>query len=110
MWFTGMFNTQIIAPVIPPSMAFIVFGVSANVLITQLFVAGIVPGSMMGTALIVTWLVVALAAGVEVNTLPPEEYARMLEKSQVVYEKHKDAIGAEVVDRAQSILADMRKK
>lgn len=50
------------------------------------------------------------AAGVEVNTLTPEEYARMLEKSQVVYEKHKDAIGAEVVDRAQSILADMRKK
>ncbi|HLP71105.1 MAG TPA: TRAP transporter substrate-binding protein [Rhizobium sp.] len=50
------------------------------------------------------------AAGVEVNTLSPEEYARMLEKSQVVYEKHKETIGAEVVDRVQSILADMRKK
>ncbi|MDI6838723.1 MAG: DctP family TRAP transporter solute-binding subunit, partial [Rhizobiaceae bacterium] len=50
------------------------------------------------------------AAGVEVNTLSPEEYARMLEKSQVVYEKHKDEIGADVVDRVQSILADMRKK
>ncbi|RCW25858.1 tripartite ATP-independent transporter DctP family solute receptor [Ciceribacter lividus] len=49
-------------------------------------------------------------AGVEVNTLSPEEYARMLEKSQVVYEKHKDEIGADVVDRVQSILADMRKK
>ncbi len=50
------------------------------------------------------------AAGVEVNTLSPEEYARMLEKSQVVYEKHKETIGAEVVDRVQNILADMRKK
>ncbi len=50
------------------------------------------------------------AAGVEVNTLSPEEYARMLQKSQVVYEKHKDEIGADVVDRVQSILADMRKK
>src|SRR5690606_14530955 len=48
----------IIAPVIPPSMAFIVFGVAANVSITQLFMAGIVPGIMMGVALIVTWLIV----------------------------------------------------
>ncbi|WP_455274051.1 TRAP transporter large permease [Rhizobium herbae] len=48
----------IIAPVIPPSMAFIVFGVSANVSITQLFMAGIVPGLLMGVALIATWLIV----------------------------------------------------
>ncbi|RYC04681.1 TRAP transporter large permease [Ciceribacter ferrooxidans] len=48
----------VIAPVIPPSMAFIVFGVSANVSITQLFMAGIVPGLLMGIALVVTWLLV----------------------------------------------------
>jgi tripartite ATP-independent transporter DctM subunit len=48
----------IIAPVIPPSMAFIVFGVAANVSITQLFMAGIVPGIMMGLSLIVAWLIV----------------------------------------------------
>lgn len=48
----------VIAPVIPPSMAFIVFGVAANVSITQLFMAGIVPGLMMGFALIATWLIV----------------------------------------------------
>jgi TRAP-type transport system large permease protein len=49
----------VIAPVIPPSMAFIVFGVAANVSITQLFMAGIVPGLMMGIALVITWLIVA---------------------------------------------------
>ncbi|MFN7011996.1 MAG: TRAP transporter large permease [Allorhizobium sp.] len=55
----------VIAPVIPPSMAFIVFGVSANVSITQLFMAGIVPGLMMGIALIVTWLIVVRKDKVE---------------------------------------------
>lgn len=49
------------------------------------------------------------AAGVKFNTLSPEEHKKMLEKSQVVYEKHKKEIGADVVDRVQAILADMRK-
>ncbi|HWL58491.1 MAG TPA: TRAP transporter large permease subunit [Paracoccus sp. (in: a-proteobacteria)] len=48
----------VIAPVIPPSMAFIVFGVAANVSISKLFMAGIVPGILMGLSLIVTWLLV----------------------------------------------------
>ncbi|RKK02421.1 TRAP transporter large permease subunit [Pseudoroseomonas wenyumeiae] len=45
----------IIAPVIPPSIGYIVFGVAANVSITSLFLAGIVPGVMMGLALAATW-------------------------------------------------------
>lgn len=45
----------IIAPVIPPSIGYIVFGVAANVSITSLFLAGIVPGLLMGAALAVTW-------------------------------------------------------
>lgn len=55
----------VIAPVIPPSMAFIVFGVAANVSITQLFMAGIVPGLLMGISLVATWLIVVRKDKVE---------------------------------------------
>jgi tripartite ATP-independent transporter DctM subunit len=49
----------IIAPVIPPSSGFILFGVIGGVSISKLFMAGIFPGILMGLALIVTWWVVA---------------------------------------------------
>ena len=45
----------IIAPIIPPSIGFVVFGVAAQVSITKLFLAGIFPGIMMGVALWITW-------------------------------------------------------
>jgi tripartite ATP-independent transporter DctM subunit len=45
----------IIAPIIPPSIGFVIFGVAANVSITRLFLAGIVPGLLIGAALWITW-------------------------------------------------------
>jgi TRAP-type transport system large permease protein len=48
----------IIAPVIPPSIAFIIFGVAANVSITRLFMAGIFPGLLMAMMLVLTWMLV----------------------------------------------------
>ncbi|MDO5091038.1 MAG: TRAP transporter large permease subunit [Cardiobacteriaceae bacterium] len=45
----------IIAPIIPPSIPFIIFGVTSGVSITRLFMAGIVPGLLMGIALAVLW-------------------------------------------------------
>jgi tripartite ATP-independent transporter DctM subunit len=49
----------IIAPVIPPSIGFILFGVAGNVSITKLFLAGIVPGILMGLAIGIAWWIVA---------------------------------------------------
>ena len=48
-------SASIIAPVIPPSIAFVIFGVAANVSISKLFMAGIVPGLMLGASLWITW-------------------------------------------------------
>ncbi len=52
-------SAGIIAPVIPPSIGFVIFGVAANVSITKLFLAGIFPGLMMGLSIAVAWFLVA---------------------------------------------------
>jgi tripartite ATP-independent transporter DctM subunit len=49
----------IIAPVIPPSIGFVIFGVAANVSIPQLFLAGLFPGILMGVSLVFAWWWVA---------------------------------------------------
>ena len=45
----------IIAPIIPPSVPFILIGVAGNISIAKLFMGGIAPGLMMGMALLLTW-------------------------------------------------------
>ena len=48
-------SAGIIAPIIPPSIGFVIFGVSANVSISKLFMAGIFPGIWLAAALWFTW-------------------------------------------------------
>ncbi|HSI59579.1 MAG TPA: TRAP transporter large permease subunit [Ideonella sp.] len=45
----------IIAPVVPPSIALVVFGVAAQLSITKLFLTGLFPGLMMALTLAFTW-------------------------------------------------------
>lgn len=46
----------IIAPIIPPSIPLIIIGVAGGISIGKLFLAGIVPGLIMGVTLVVMWL------------------------------------------------------
>ncbi|SDN71168.1 TRAP transporter large permease [Bacillus sp. OK048] len=56
---TGLIaSAGIIAPILPPSIPLIIFGVTSGVSITSLFMAGIVPGIMMGIGLVIVWTLV----------------------------------------------------
>jgi tripartite ATP-independent transporter DctM subunit len=66
-------SAGIIAPVIPPSIGFVIFGVAGNVSISKLFMAGIVPGIMLGASLWVTWWWLARRELVQV---PPRKNMR----------------------------------
>ncbi|NVO07719.1 MAG: TRAP transporter large permease subunit [Rhodoferax sp.] len=45
----------VIAPIVPPSMPFIIFGVTTNTSVSALFVAGIVPALLRAGGLVVVW-------------------------------------------------------
>ncbi|WP_029351066.1 TRAP transporter large permease subunit [Bosea sp. 117] len=47
--------SSVIGPIIPPSIGFVIFGVIGGVSITKLFLAGLVPGLIIGLALAVAW-------------------------------------------------------
>lgn len=72
----------IIAPIIPPSMPFVIYGVTTNTSISALFISGIVPGLIMGVGLIVAWRYVlrdlSLPAG---QPLPLRERLRATAKA-----------------------------
>jgi tripartite ATP-independent transporter DctM subunit len=65
-----------IAPVIPPSIGFIVFGVASGVSISKLFLAGIVPGLMLGVGLALAWWFISRREIVE--TPPKRSRAEVL--------------------------------
>ncbi|MEH2532774.1 tripartite ATP-independent transporter DctM subunit [Bradyrhizobium sp. AZCC 1588] len=63
----------IIAPVIPPSIGFVLFGVAGGVSISKLFLAGIFPGLMLGVGLCIAWWWVAREENIE---SPPRKSLR----------------------------------
>lgn len=51
--------SALIAPIIPPSVPLILFGVATSTSIGRLFMAGIVPGLILGVALMIFWYFMA---------------------------------------------------
>src|SRR5207237_10258102 len=43
-----------LGPIIPPSLPFVIYGMMANVSIGQLFLAGVIPGIIMGLTMMLT--------------------------------------------------------
>jgi len=72
----------IIAPIIPPSMPFVIYGVTTNTSISALFLSGIVPGLIMGLGLIVAWKLVLRKMDLpEGKALPMKERLRATAKA-----------------------------
>ena len=67
----------IIAPIIPPSMPFVVYGVTTDTSISSLFLSGIVPGLIMGAGLLIAWHLVVRKTNLPAGTpLPAKERLR----------------------------------
>ena len=63
----------VIAPIVPPSMPFIIFGVTTNTSVSALFVAGIVPALLRALGLVVVWAI--LSRNMEVKLQPRRSWA-----------------------------------
>ncbi len=63
----------VIAPIVPPSMPFIIFGVTTNTSVSALFMAGIVPALLRALGLVIVWAV--LSRKMEVTLQPKRSWS-----------------------------------
>lgn len=80
-WSAGLVaSAGSIGIIIPPSIPMIIYGVSANVSISQMFVAGVIPGLIVGVFLIVTAWIQAKSRGYagDAKTYDPKEAMRVV--------------------------------
>ena len=63
----------VIAPIVPPSMPFIIFGVTTNTSVSALFVAGIVPALLRALGLVLVWAL--LSRNMDVKLQPRRSWA-----------------------------------
>ena len=68
----------ILGPIIPPSTNFILLGATVGLSITKLFMIGLVPGLMIGLALMVTWFFIVRIDGYNEKITFTKEEARKI--------------------------------
>jgi tripartite ATP-independent transporter DctM subunit len=66
----------VIAPIVPPSMTFIIFGVMTNTSVSALFVAGIVPALLRALGLVIVWSM--LSRTMEVTLQPKRTWSERM--------------------------------
>lgn len=57
----------IVGPIIPPSLSFVLYGASTGVSISQLFLAGVLPGILLGLLFLVANIVICTIKGVDLK-------------------------------------------
>lgn len=73
----------IIAPIIPPSIPMIVLGSSVGLSISRMFMSGIVPGLILGMALMVAWFVIVRIDGYKDVTRYTKTEAKAIIKDSI---------------------------
>jgi tripartite ATP-independent transporter DctM subunit len=61
---------NIVGPIIPPSIAFVIIGVLTNLSISKLFLAGVIPGLLYGLTMLVMARVISVRRGYPVHGKP----------------------------------------
>ncbi len=64
-------SSSVIGPIIPPSVAMVVYGWLGDVSIGQLFVGGLVPGALLGIGLMVMTVVLSFRMSMPLQPRPP---------------------------------------
>lgn len=62
--------SAVIGPIIPPSVIMVIYAVLTGVSVADLFIAGIIPGVMLGLALMITIVVMARLGRIDVPVRP----------------------------------------
>lgn len=57
----------IVGPIIPPSLSFVLYGASTNVSIPKLFLAGVLPGILIGVVFVITNIIYCTKNGVDLK-------------------------------------------
>lgn len=63
----------IVGPIIPPSLSFVLYGATTGVSIPQLFLAGILPGILLGILFLIANITICTAKGVDLKSERKDE-------------------------------------